>query len=120
MSQIKIVIKKGSQKVSFVDHYSYPMSFISGKAEHKNLGDQLDFLLQHEKGGQFDPSPVDAGLIVFDMNSKTVDNRENGGFNVFNVEKFPSGWKFIEQDNNIVTQSNFKQKKEEWDKEMGL
>ena len=118
MSQIKIVIKKGSKKVSFIDHYSYPMNFIQGKSEKKNLVDQLNFLLEHESGKHFSASPVDAGLIVFDVDSHTIDNRKNGGFNAFNMDIFPSGWKMIESD-GVVTSANFKQKKEEFNKRFG-
>ena len=106
MSSIKIVINKGSRKVSFTNHYSYPMNFIQGKAEHKSLVKQLNFLLKHEKGS-FDPSPYDAGLIVFDVGKKTIDNRQNGGFDASNLESFPKGWKIIERD-GVVTSKNFK------------
>jgi predicted secreted acid phosphatase len=115
MSDVKIVIKKGNRKVSFVDHYSYPMNFIQGKAEKKSLVEQLDFLLEHEKGKHFSANLVDAGLIIFDVDSRTIDNRKDGGFGFNSLETFPKGWKMLEDD-DVITESNFVAKKVEFEK----
>lgn len=116
MSQIKIVIKKGNEKVSFIHHYSYPMNFVQGKAEFKDLNKQLDFLLREEKHNEFDDSPYDAGLIIFDCDRKIIDNRQNGGFGSISIDKFPRGWKFLEE-RGIINKSRWLKEKERYNRD---
>lgn len=90
MSSIKIVIKKGAKKVSFENHYSVAMEIMEG-----NTNALLNSYL-NRYSGRYDPSPIDAGVVIFDMDKKTLDARNQGGFNSGNLKRFPQGWKMLE------------------------
>jgi hypothetical protein len=113
MSSINIVIIKRSQKANIESHYSGAMRIIE-----RNDFKQLNDILKHQKGWAFSSEPVDAGVIIFDLGKKTIDGRDQGGFNAHNLKRIPAGWKFIEKgingETDIVTSKNFKQNKKKW------
>ena len=111
MSQCKIVILDGNKKLSFTSHYTYAMEIIeSGKLTQRLQKEMQDW----RDNTHFDPAPVDAGVIVFNLKAKIIEGENQGGFDPRNLKNFTKGWTWIDA-NGKVNYSNWQKLREEKD-----